>query len=283
MARSLNDIRREAGDAYAGNEFVKHYYNLPDGASFDRHFNASAIESVLLYATSFVAWVVERLFDVHRAEVEERLLAKTPHTARWYRDKVLRFQYPNRRLVADTDRYDNTGLSDDDIAALEVVKYCAVTDRLSKLLVKVAKGEAGNRRVLTGEEEEALKYYIAEVRDAGVEVEVINRQADKFFARVNVYYDPLVLSPSEKPVENAVRAYISNLDFNAALSTTRLVDTIQQVGGVVLVDVLSASVQRADNPKDALGVQKIADSGYWVVANDADLVITYKPHSNADI
>ncbi|MGL4907927.1 MAG: hypothetical protein ACRC3G_01170, partial [Bacteroidales bacterium] len=195
----------------------------------------------------------------------------------------LRFQYPNRTLITDTDKYDNTGLTDDDIAALEVVKFCAVTDKLSELQIKVAKGEAGAREPLSEEEVQGLKYYLSEVRDAGVDTKVVNRSADKFYGEIDVYYSPLAISPDDKPVESAVKEYLSNLPFDGAVSRTALVDVAQQVEGVKLVNIRMALVQRADNAPEDLGVQKIAESGYWVVENDEDLKVNYRIYTNTDI
>ena len=83
--------------------------------------------------------------------------------------------------------------------------------------------------------------------------------------------------------EAAFKEYVQTLPFNGLLSNTQLVDALQVVTGVVLVDVKSIQVQRALNPKEPLGVQRIADSGYWIVANDADLIINYLPHRNENI
>ncbi|MGL5913996.1 MAG: hypothetical protein ACRCZB_07505 [Bacteroidales bacterium] len=283
MARTVDDIKQEIGAKYIANESVQQKYSLDPNKSFAEQFSAISLESILFYVVAFGIWVLEKLFDQHTADVNSELLIKTPHTARWYRERILRFQYPNRTLITDTDKYDNTGLTDDDIAALEVVKFCAVTDKLSELQIKVAKGEAGAREPLSEEEVQGLKYYLSEVRDAGVDTKVVNRSADKFYGEIDVYYSPLAISPDDKPVESAVKEYLSNLPFDGAVSRTALVDVAQQVEGVKLVNIRMALVQRADNAPEDLGVQKIAESGYWVVENDEDLKVNYRIYTNTDI
>ena len=283
MARTFAEIKQGMTSEWMNNEEVQQKYALNQNKTFDEQFSAVSLENIIFLVVTAAIWAVENLFDVHAAEVNAELATKMPHTTRWYANKVLRFQFPNRNLVADTDKYDNTGLTADEIAALEVVKFCAVTDKLSELQIKVAKGEPGAREPLSSDEVNGLEYYLSEVRDAGVKTVVVNRQADKFYAVVDIYYNPLLLNPADKPVETAVKQYISNLDFNAALSTTHLVDRMQAVEGVMLVDLTDVSVRRADNQKVPLGVQKIADSGYWIVQDEGDLEVNYIVYNNADI
>jgi hypothetical protein len=261
---------------------VRAKYGLAEGATFEGSLSAVSVERALLYAWSASAWVVEQLLGLHKSEVDGALLALMPHTARWYKEKALRFQFPGRALVADTDRYDNSGLTEEDIAGLEVVKFCAVTDKVGELQVKVAKGAAGARAPLSADEVAGLSYYLSEVRDAGVRVTVVNRSADRLTMSATVYYNPLALDPAAHPVEAAVREYASGLAFNGVLSTTRLVDVMQGVAGVMLVQLAAATVQRAQNAAEPLGVQRVAESGYWV-AGEEDISIAYTPYSEGDI
>ncbi|MGL4956564.1 MAG: hypothetical protein ACRC9X_05245 [Bacteroidales bacterium] len=283
MARTIDGIRQEMGAAFVSSEKVQELYAIDPRKTFDEQFSAVSLERILFYVAAFGIWVLEKLFDQHKADVDAELLTKMPHTVRWYRDKVLRFQYPNRTLIEDTDKYDNAGLSDDEVKELEVVKFCTVTDKLSELQIKVAKGDAGAREPLTAEEVAVLEYYLSEVRDAGVYTSVITRSADKFFAEIDVWYSPLALSPKDKPVEEAINAYISSLPFDGAMSLTALGDAVQAVAGIRLVDIKSARVQRGDNVPEDLGVQKIAESGYWAVNQEEDLKVNYHIYSNTDI
>jgi hypothetical protein len=276
MARSISEIKQAIGDSFVGSEAVAQKYGLQGGGTFDEQFSPTSIESLLFYEVAAAISTLERLFDEHRAEVGAELLAKLPHTARWYREKVLRFQHPNRALMAGTDRYDNTGLTPADVAAREVVKYCAVGEVDGTLLVKVAKGEAGARAPLAAEEMTALEAYLDVIRDAGVSITLVNAPADALTLAVGIYYNPLLLSPASKPVEEVIKKYVGTLEFNGALSATRLMDVIQGVPGVELVNITAATVW-GNTP---LGVQKIANSGYWAFKDENDLQVGYTAYSN---
>lgn len=283
MARTITEIKKQMTDNFIGNSYVQNMYSLDTTKTFEEQFSTVSLESILFYVIASAIFVIESLFDTHNSEVEEMLLKLVPHSRDWYREKVLRFQYPGRSLVTDKDYYDNTGLTADDILDLEIVKFCAIEENNGWLKVKVAKGAAGAREQLTTAEENALKVYIEEVQDAGVNIEIVNQQADKIYATIDIYYNALKLDPADGMVEEAFINYASTLEFNGILKYNKLIDALQNVTGVELVAPLSIQIQRAANPLEDLGVQKIAMSGYWVVNDAADLVINYKPYVYANI
>lgn len=279
MARTIADIKKEMTDAFIADPEVQQSYNLDPALSFEDQFSVVSIESIIFYIVAFSINVLERIFATHRIEINTMLDERLPHRRQWYRYKVLRFQFPDRDLIEDSDQYDNTGLTDDDIEDLEVVKFCAVNETPSKLIIKVAKGEPGNRQPLGAQEETALEYYITEIKDAGVNIELVNQQADKFFINLDVYYNPLILDPADGPVEAAITEYVSTLSFNGELSKMAVEDAIQAVEGVQLVNIIKIETQRALNPKEDLNVRTLAESGYWIVDSPSDIIITYHPYA----
>jgi hypothetical protein len=248
--------------------------------TFEEQFSFISIESILFYIIAFAINVKEQIFDAHKDEINSILDAKMPHRRQWYRNKVLRFQYPGRELEPDSDLYDNSGLTASEIEDFEVVKFCAVNETVAKLRIKVAKGIPGSREPLSAQEETALSYYIAEIKDAGVNIELINQQADNFFINAKVFYNPLILDPSDTPVEDALTAYVSELEFNGELSQMAVEDVIQNVPGVRLVSIVNIETQKALNPKVLLDIRTIAESGYWTVDTPSDIAITYIPYES---
>lgn len=279
MARTIAEIKQEMTEAFIADQAVQQKYGLDPALTFEQQFSVISLESILFYIVAFSINIMERIFGAHRNEIDTMLNERMPHRRQWYRYKVLRFQYPDRDLIADSDQYDNTGLLNDDIDGLEVVRFCAVNETPSKLIVKVAKGEPGLREPLSQPEETALEYYIKEIKDAGVNIQLVNQQADKFFIIAEVYYNPLTLNPADTPVESALAEYVSTLIFNGELSKMAIEDAIQAVEGVQLVNIDKIETQRALNPKQELIVRTLAESGYWIVDNPADIDITYIPYA----
>lgn len=280
MARTINEIKQEIASEFTSNSTVIEKYGLDTQKTFEEQFSKISIESILFYVVAYGIFILEKIFDTHKQEVITDLEALLPHTKNWYRNKVLRFQYPNRILLPDKDYYDNTGLTEDQIKELEVVKFCAVEDKLSELRLKVAQGEPGERTVLDPNMAAALYNYLCDICDCGVFIRIINQQSDRVFANIEVFYNPILINPADKIVENTFKEYISNLPFNGELARMRIEDTIQQLSGVELVEVKSISMQRADNEIEVLKVRAIAASGYWVVNDEADLIINYIPYAS---
>ena len=251
--------------AFIADQNIIAKYNLDSQKTFEEQFSKASIENILFYIIAMAHHIIERMFDTFRNDINQEIDSKLPHTVRWYRSKVLQFQYPNRALIADTDKYDNSGLSAEQIEELQVVKYCSVEDRESNLFIKVAKGVPGSRETLSNAEEEALRYYVSEIKDAGVPYKIINQQADKFFCTMDIYYNPMLLIPGQKPVENAIKEYVSNLDFNGVYANVWLIDRIQSIPGVVIPHLVEVKTQRAENPLNVVETSITAESGYFIV------------------
>ena len=117
MARTIAEIKDGIAGDFMRNEDVARAYGFEVGDSFTAHFSKASVESVLFYIFACAAWVVESLFDEHRREVNLCIEEILPHRPKWYRDKVLGFM-KNKVLIADTDRYDTEGMSEDDIMTL---------------------------------------------------------------------------------------------------------------------------------------------------------------------
>lgn len=83
MARSIQDIQQEIYQAKE-NEPALNELNST---------SKTAIWRLMIYIVSVAIWSLEKLFDLHKKEVDERLSELKPHTARWYRNKALAFQY----------------------------------------------------------------------------------------------------------------------------------------------------------------------------------------------
>jgi len=280
MAQLISEIKKQMTDVFIAQPAVITMYELDTNKTFEEQFSKVSLESMLFYCVSVGIWVLQKLFDVLRIEIGTELDARMPHTVKWYQEKVRRFQFPDRALITDSDKYDNSGLSEDDIAELEVVKFCAVEDRLSELRIKVAKGVAGSREVLAPNEVLGLQYYLSEIKDAGVKVVVVNQQADKITAQIDVYFNPLLLTPGDNPVLEAFKNHVQNLDFNGEIQMNRIEDSLQAVKGVVLIHLKNVYVQRAANLPELLEVRAVAESGYYVVENDDQVNINYIPYAN---
>lgn len=277
MARTISEIQQTMLDEIAGDATLSTVATSTSKVAIYRLFTR-------IVATC--AWTLEVLYDTLKVELNDLLAALKPHSLRWYANKAKDFQY-GFTLPIDTDKYDNTGVSEDDIEAAQIVRYSAVTEgEDGKLRIKVAK-EGADLEPLSAPELASFTEYIARIKDAGVRVLITSNTPDKLKLTLQIYYDPLILNSSGQridgadlePVQNAVKNYLKNLPFNGVFVLAYLVDALQQVEGVVIPHVVTCATSYAAVPFTTVNVQYLPDAGYLRFENPADLVIEFIPQT----
>jgi hypothetical protein len=273
---TIKEIKKIMTDAFIANPDAAAKYGLEAGKTFEEQFSAVSVESILFYDVAAAMGLTHQLFDRHKAEVEQMLSGQTSGTAAWYAYKARQFQF-GAALVAETDYYDNTGRTDEQVEAMRVVKYAAAVEARDRsvLYVKVAGGTADNRHPLTADQLTAFKSYLNEVQYAGVVISVINDPADEMRLAIDIYYDPALLDGNGKrldgtgdtPVQDAVRAYLNDLPFNGTYTNQGLTDVLQSVPGVNIAEIKSVASRHGGMTEYvAINAREIAHAGYYAIA-----------------
>lgn len=269
MARTITVIQQEIFDSIAANE------NLAGLTSVSK----VSIWRLFVFVVAFSIWVLETIFDTHKKEVEGILDAKFPHRASWYKTKALAFQY-GFALVMDTDKYDNTGFTDEQVIDCKIIKYAAVTPSAGQLFIKIATETAGVLAPLATVQKASFDAYVLEIADCGVKYIVVNHLPDILILTLQIYVNPLVLNSDgmsilngNYPVEDAINEYMKELPFNGELVLAHLVDKLQQAEGVVIPHIVNAESQVININTDEylaaqpITVKTIPESGYFSIAN----------------
>lgn len=283
MARTIEEIKADMTANFVKQRAVISAYGLDGKKTFDQQFSRVSIESILFYVFATALWTLEKLFDLHTAEVKERIEQLEPHTLRWYVNKTKAFMY-GHKLVADTDYYDTSNVSDTDIEAAKVVKYAVASESNTVVYIKVAGEKEGKPSLLNESQLSALNSYINTIKDAGVSVQIRNEQADLMRISLVVYYDPTLfaadgtsLVSNGKPVDDAVKSVITNLPFNGIYRNTDLLAALQTIPGVEVVDISDVKVKarNAETWNDVVGFDR-PYSGYYEIES---LDVEYKQYS----
>ena len=240
--------------------------------------SAASIWRLMLYIVAVIANTVEKLFDLHKTEVEQLIKELVPGRAEWYARKALDF-LKDELLPDGSDIYDTTDLTDEEIENKKVVKYAvAVEDReMANLTVKIAGIQGGELVRLDDDTEAQFREYMEQIKYAGVKINLINRNADLFSCIINVRYNPL-LQPATVG-DNCIAAienYLKNLPFNGEYSNMALVDTVQGVDGVKIIDLVEARSNTVKTDEMQLIESSICPlSGYFKVQtiNDRKQII----------
>lgn len=284
MARTIEDIKKDMTDSFIENQAVISAYGLTAGKTFDEQFSRVSIESILFYVFAVALWSLEKLFDLHVSEVDSRIEQLEPHTLRWYVNKTKAFLY-GHKLVADSDYYDTSNLSEAEIEEDRVVKYAVASESNTVVYIKVAGEKNGKPWPLTDSQIAALNSYINTIKDAGVSVQLRNEQADLMRISLVVYYDPTLLSADgvsladrSTPVDDTVKSVITNLPFNGIYRNTDLLAALQALSGVEVVDIskVEAKPRNADSFTEVVGFNR-PYSGYFEIESLDVTYIQYSP------
>lgn len=252
-----------------------------------------AVWKILFYAVAYGMFLIDSLFDLFRAETDEKIKLLKPATLMWFAEKITTFQY-GYNVVAETDYYDNSLLTESQIETSKVVKYAAATEQVFSngrfgVRIKVA-GEDGSgvRQKLSDPERDAARDFVKRFKPAGTWVELTTDDADYLKLVLKVYYNPLVLNnvgqrldgTDATPLQTAIDTHIKNLPFNGRFNLTSLVDAMQLVDGIEDPRIISAQTKYALLPYADVVDEVIPDAGYLKIYDvNTDLTITWLPYS----
>ena len=265
-------------------EAVKTAYGLDGSKSFADSFRMASMENIIFYVFAVAVWSLEKLFDLHREDVDARIDRLEPHTLRWYVNKAKAYMH-GKKLVTDCDYYDTEGMSEQEIAEASVVKYAVATESNTVVYIKVAREVDGNPAALTDGQLTGLMSYMAEIKDAGVAVQLRSEPADQRRISPLICYDPTLLSidsngngeqDGKDPVREATKGVIENLPFNGMFRKSDLMAALQSLPCVEVADIKRVEVK----PRNADVWQTVEGyvrpySGYYSI--DA-LEVEYKPY-----
>lgn len=239
--------------AFINNPVIQERYGLTPGNTFEQEFSIVSLENIFFEIVAFSIWSLEKLWDIFRKENDDKIAASRVHTRRWYRQKALDFMYGYE--LVETDSYDLTGLTDEQIAEAKIIANAAVVKMVVSgrgiLRVKVVKSESEEGEdlgPLSPQELTAFRAYMNRVSDAGTLVVPTTAVADDLKLKIDIYYDALVLNnlgqrndgTDNEPVHNGIKGYLGSLDFNGSFVKTKLEDALQLVQGVQFVNIKGA-------------------------------------------
>ncbi len=304
MARSISEIKAHICETFLAQDAIRSVYGLSSGQSFDKVFSPVSLESLMFYVVASCIWLLEKLFDRHREEVDARIEALRPHTLRWYASKAKEYMRGKDLIREDgvvvADYYDTTGMTDEAIEKARVVKYAVATENDTQVYIKVAtRGINGRPRQLEAEDLAGLKGYLAQIKDAGVAVKVLNEPADNMRVELMVLYDPAIfmvqnegetdddgytalslMQDNKNVIEEAVSRVISELPFNGEYRNSDLLAAVQAIEGIKVADIIKveATAGGSEAYSQVIGYRR-PYSGYYALQN---LTVKGRPYQTIE-
>lgn len=241
MARSIAEIKQTMTNAFMSDGTVRERYGLSESDTFDDSFSVVSIENILFYIVAACSHVLEVLFDQFKADVDDKISRAVVASVPWYYKIAKEFQYGDALIFNEaTQQYGYEQVSE----KKRVVKYVAVRDRGSSVEILASCETGGQPTVLSDDVLTAFKQYLNRVKIAGVILSVRSLPADSISITATIRIDPLVIDRTGTRiedgsfvVENAVNAYLRNIIYGGTFNKTKLVDAIQNVEGVLDVEL----------------------------------------------
>jgi hypothetical protein len=192
----------------------------------------------VFYVCAVAIKVIEDLFDVIQADVEDRRLEIPVGVLKWYASESLVYQFGDTLIFAD-GRLDYAEEDPD----IQVVDLAAADIENGVILIKAATLTNGTAGPLSTPALSGFTQYWVEKRFAGESITIISQNADLLKSEYRITYDAQVLSssgeslstPGTFPVEDAINNFLQQYqteNFNGEMQVMKLTDAIQAVSGV---------------------------------------------------
>ncbi len=241
MARSIAEIKQTMTNAFMADSTVRERYGLSENDTFDDSFSVVSIENILFYIVAACSHVLEVLFDQFKADVDEKISRAVVASVPWYYKIAKEFQYGDALVFNEaTQQYSYPKENE----KKRLVKYVAVRDRGTSVEILASAEAGGQPAILSDDVLTAFKQYLNRVKIAGVILSVRSLPADSISITATIRIDPLVIDRTGTRiedgsfvVENAVNAYLRNIIYGGTFNKTKLVDAIQNVEGVLDVEL----------------------------------------------
>src|SRR5690242_17700860 len=146
------------------------------------------LQRIMLYVMAIIVYIPGTLQDLFKADVDTTIAAMKPHSLQWYAGKAKDFQYGDD-LIAESDTYDNTGLTDAQILAKKIVSYAAVVEQERGVRIKIAKTIGDDLGALDAGELSSFTDYMAKIKDAGVKLQITSGPADNLLLALRIAYN----------------------------------------------------------------------------------------------
>ncbi len=244
-----------------------------------------AIWRLWLWVFAVGSWMIEVLFEKHKAEITSILASERPHTLHWYAEESKKFQYGYAMIWKD-DAYSYAVIDEN----AKIIKYAAASEKAGTVVLKVATILNGVKIPLNNLQRATFYAFWDKWRDAGVKLDVVTLPADLVKVTMTIIRDRLILNVNNSllrdatvfPINDAIKVFGDSLEFDGIFRLSKLIDAIQSVEGVVDVKIYSASVKPSGGSWSAIDLYTDAASGYFILSW-SESIITYIDYVNVQI
>lgn len=236
--------------------------NQPDLAGLTSG-SGTAIYRLWAYVVAVSINLFEQLLEVFKVEVNDAIDRNIWGTSRWYVEIAKKFQVGDSMVeLPGNNPYEVV----DEVK--QIVTRASFREGGGVLTLKVAKGDVNTPEALSAAEKAQFGAYINKIKAAGTEINVISLGADSLiFDSVSVTYNAVFSEAAiSTNVEQAIKSFLFDVPFDGVLYKNKLVEAIEDVEGVINVDVDNAIIRAVQGANSTL-----LGTSYEMIAGYAEL------------
>jgi hypothetical protein len=238
---------------------------------------------LVVWVVAFAFWVEEQLLEVLRTDIESRIAETRPFTKGWYTTTSLLYQHGFDLPESGVYSTPNTSTEIQAVNGSKIIKKASVVQAIisgvGSLRVKVATLNGGELEPITGVQLNGFQEYIELMGAAGVYIIATSTIADDLKLVIDVHFNALILDNEGKrldgtndtPVQNAVKSFLKDVDFDGEIDLVRLSNVLEAVEGVVSPFINLAASKYASFTYESDAVSNVGvftkfrqpDSGYF--------------------
>ena len=204
----------------------------------------TAIWRLLLFVHAAAINLLEQVWDIFRAEIEDSIETAGAGSAPWLRERILEFQ------EGDDVEYNNGVIAYPIVDTTKrIITRCSITQDGNRVVkAKVAKSDPPEP--LDSDEQKELRFYLDQIKFAGTQINVISLNPDRLYVNAMIEYDGQYAAVIQSNVETALTNYCTNLssidNFNGIVENNAVVDAVQKAPGVKRVKINEIAIRQDD-------------------------------------
>jgi hypothetical protein len=200
-----------------------------------------SIMNGLTWAFAALIYSFETIIDVFAIDISTTINNRINGTPTYYANALLQYQKGDVLMVREDGLAFGYESIDETKRIISQVSYSESNNDVnldSKLILKVATGEKGQLSAISAEDLILINAYINKLKFCGTRISVTSRKGDVLIPRVTVYYNGAVLeSVIYDAIEEKLNEYIMNIEFDAGIYVSKVLEAIRKVEHVTDVHI----------------------------------------------
>ena len=188
-------------------------------------------------------WSFENLLDVFKVDLAKDLTNRINGTPAYFANMLIKYQKGDELEVSEDGTRFGYATIDPNKRIVTKAAYSEGREdgfNDNMMILKIATGAPGAYAQIEHDELIKIRAYLNKLLFAGQHATVVSRLGDVLIPRVTVYHDGAVSEDEVYTnIENALKEFIANLDFNGVVYAQKVLDCIQKAEHVTDVFISS--------------------------------------------